>query len=195
MTLLIRWTCCPPQGAHTSHLRTLSKIEFLLSVSAFASRTFRPREPPTIQPFSKPSTPFLKIYFEKFCRDSAPRSRQRRHQSKGGESYIRFPFRQHLRSNFFASICRHPEGSPFVALHRFGSHDEGGRILHPIPDSSTPVRNFIFRTSSCASMLIRRSSAHGRTNACRSAANALHRRLANDPGPRLPRHQYAKHAH
>ena len=48
----------PPQGVHTIHLRTLSKILFAPPKHfAFCVRTFRPSEPPILYRFSFPSTP------------------------------------------------------------------------------------------------------------------------------------------
>jgi hypothetical protein len=46
---------------------------------------------------------FLKIFSQGFAGIQPFDFRQRRHSSKGGESYNRFPFRQHPGSKFFAS--------------------------------------------------------------------------------------------
>jgi len=134
---------------------------------------------------------FLKTFSKKFCRYFALRSRQRRHQSKGGESYIRFPIRQHPRNDFFASPCQRPGRSPFAAPQRFRPHDEGPRILQPIPDSSSPRTQLSCRRRAARYGAMRQPNEPARTNACRSAADARRPRRACVRDPRPQRRLYA----
>ena len=191
MTLLIRWTCCPPQGAHTSHLRTLSKIEFLRGVSTSA-------------------------LIEHFVRESRL-------------LYNHFRIRQHLFEDFSKSFA----GVQPLNLASGGTN-RGGRIIHPIFDSSTPAKR-LFRfalpttrkvalcrtapfpaarrraanrtTNSrfvkprsaalfacaerCVFRAMRQPNELARTSACRSAADARRQRRACARGPRPRRRRCA----
>ena len=82
-------------------------------------------------------------FFARFCRNSALRFRQRRHSSKGGESYNRFPFRQHPGSKIFRfPMSATPEGCSLVARSN-QPINEGGESYNQFPFRQHPRNNFL----------------------------------------------------
>jgi len=161
--LKFRWTHCPPQGAHTSHLRTLSKI--------ILARAFRLRVSSNISSERADyyTTNFLSVntFFRKF---------------------------------FFRILV-----SPFVGLLPSAAAIEGGRIIHPILDSSTPLLCVYAETSlsttsrahdeapGWAAVMLPRG-ARARNCACPAAADVLRpaRALVRDRS--LRHRRYAQRA-
>jgi hypothetical protein len=134
----------PSQGAHTKHLRTLSKI-FQPETQALGLRsypaTFRPGEPHILHPFSLPSTP----WFVAFSPNPTANHHEKpsildglhrlpptryRYRPKGRESYCQFPFRQPLSNGFryqdSTQLHQHHNPPPSPLRHRLG---EGARTI------------------------------------------------------------------
>ena len=151
MTLLIRWTCCPPQGAHTSHLRTLSKIE---CCGAFppprSSNISSERAAYYTTNFVSVNT-FLKNLFEKFCRDSFLRSCQRRPRSRGANLTTDFHFVNTLEANFLLPDIDDPGGSSPSPFARNQAVNEGARILTIWESFGKGVRRFFYTLVAAAS--------------------------------------------
>jgi hypothetical protein len=90
----------------------------------------------------------------------------------GRASYIGFPIRQLLRSNFAAALQAPHERCSSTGFARSKPLNEGPRILQPNSDPSTPPGNF-FRSDgarACAAFSAR-SSAPARRIACRLATS------------------------
>src|SRR5690348_9611737 len=131
----------PPQGAHTSYLRTLSKIVDLLGLGGLASQDISFKGAAHLTSNFVSVNTLKRSFFASRC-PTFTGHRLRRFalsssSSKGGASYIRLPFRQSPRSKYFASRCERSRRDAPASIGRFRPLNEGPRILQPIPDSST----------------------------------------------------------
>jgi hypothetical protein len=105
--LTLRWTLAffgqslrPLQGVHTSHLRTLSKINYLQLFLQVAPRRFVPGEPPILHRSFGPSTPTSNLFS---CRVAVLKI-----SSGGGRILGTTPlFGKHFREVFFFFHASH----------------------------------------------------------------------------------------
>lgn len=116
----------PPQGAHTSYLRTLSKISKACGTFFVPRpRTFRPREPHILHRNSYPSTPREELFSSRPTGGFSGRLLRRLTRagcsSKGRASYIHLPFRQHPARKIF--LPRDSRETP--SLHGHGPATKG----------------------------------------------------------------------
>lgn len=178
----------PPQGAHTSYLRTLSKIKGLRELLVSRPRTFRRREPRTIQPFSFPSTPRSEFFSFRDARPESciePRHPPRRTCCRrAANPTTKLGFVNPSPRTFFHSAEGAPAAAEVVVSIDPPLQGRASYIQSGIRQAS--ARNFFRAALERRSATPRRPGGHARTRACRSATDARRRARASarDPPPR-----------